>query len=206
MARSSSMTTSLEEAAPSEDAGPPEGVSGLDPFKVIEELLALGFFDGMIRRLQAQFADLSRAAVEDAVFLAAERCSKLVSPRDNPRAWLYVVARHLLIDERRRKPLETLGPEHEGLTKAPSAEEVALRNSTYRAVVDHVNDWPVAKRRAVVLIVLEAAHLGLPLPDSELAYAAGQALGEAMTVNAAAVHKSRGLALLRQEFPSIFPD
>jgi hypothetical protein len=178
-----------------------------NPFEVVEELLATGFIDGMLRRLHAQFADLDQAAIEDAIFLAAQQFIDLPQPPVNARAWLFAVARFRLLDERRRRPTEPLGPEHEEyLATAPSAEEVALRDETYRAVVDHVRKWPVAKRRAVVLLVLEAAHLGIPMNDADLAEQASFVLGEELSVNAAAIHKSRGLALLRQEFPMIFPE
>jgi DNA-directed RNA polymerase specialized sigma24 family protein len=199
--RSRNVTTSAGDGEREEPSPKP------DPFQVIEELLSTGFIDGMLRRLHAQFADLDQAAIEDAIFQAAEQFAKLPQPPADPRAWLFAVARYRLLDERRRWPVEPLGPEHEEhIGAAPSAEEIALRDETYRAVVDHVRKWPVAKRRDVVLLVLEAAHLGIPMSDAELAEQAGFILGEELSVNAAAIHKSRGLALLRQEFPTIFPD
>lgn len=191
---------------PAEDpAGDTEQGSAFD---AVEQVLRAGYFDGMLRRLQASFPSLPQPAVEDALYEAAERCAKRPEPPDNVRAWLYAAARNRLRDVTRRRPTESFDPDDSthDTRRAPSAEDESFPDDTYRAVVKHVEGWPVSKRRVVVLLVLEAAHEHEPLPNDQLARLAGELLGEPMSPETAAVHKSRGMARLRAEYPTIFPE
>jgi DNA-directed RNA polymerase specialized sigma24 family protein len=190
---------------------PSEPVKGRgDGFDTVEAVLRAGYFDGMLRRLQAAFPELAQQAVEDALYGAAEKCAHRQESPDNVRAWLYAVARNHLRDLIRRKRAEAYDPEDPvqagSVPRASAAEDEAFPYETYRTVVKHVESWPVSKMRAVTLLVLSAAHEGEPLANSDLARLAGEALGEEMTTGTAATHKSRGLDRLRREYPTIFPD
>jgi len=152
--------------------GPADGEGRTDPWEAVEVVLRSGYFDGMLRRLHASFPDLPQQAIEDAAYGAAEKCARQPRTPDNVRAWLFAVARNLLRDASRRKGSEPYDPEQDK-RRAPSAEDEAFPDDAYRAVVKHVETWPGAKTRVVLLLWLEAAHQGEPLSDPELAQAAG---------------------------------
>jgi hypothetical protein len=207
-----------EGQAPGESSGAspedPEGSPDAS-FDAVEEVLRGGFFDGMYRRLQAQFPDLPPQAIEDALFSAAEKCARQPRPPDNVRAWLFAVAKNALIDELRRrptKPFDPDNPEHDRASTRSAEDEVVDADeadrafASYQRVVDHVKKWPSAKTRTVVLLVLTAAHEGIPLSNAELASSASALLDEDITANAAGVLKFRGLHRLRDEYSEIFPD
>ena len=179
-----------------------------DPFEAAGRLVKSGAVDGIYRRLQAQFAYVDPADIEDAVYNAFEKLATRPTQPDNPRAWVLAVARNKLIDQRRRKPTHPLDPEDDGLLGvAASAEQEALVNETYRTVCDHIQrTWPSAKSKTVVLLVLEAAHLGEPINNADLAAQASQILSEHISTGAAATLKSRGLDRLSTEYPSLFGD
>lgn len=184
------------------------GEPGIGPaVEAVEEVLRDGYFDGMYRRLAASFDNVPSQAIEDALLEAIARCVKLPEAPDNVRAWLMRVARNLLIDVARRlksKPHQPYDPEVD-VRGVPSAEEEALADETYRAVVKHVQQWEQAKMRTVVLVVLEAVHDRIDLPSPDLAERVGELLGESVTVHSVEVAKSRGMKKLRSEYLDIFP-
>jgi DNA-directed RNA polymerase specialized sigma24 family protein len=169
---------------------------GISAVAQVEQMLATGEMDGLVRRLSAKYRDRD-AWVDDAVCDAVARLvRKTVGGQkiEVAAAWLYTVADNRMKTMIQRERTRGIEEDEDWPDHRDNFDDVEVQDAL-RQLKELMADWTETKR-VVTTLALEAAAAGDPMTSEELADAASAILGREIKPNAARTTKARGLAAL----------
>lgn len=172
--------------------------------RIALQLLEQGYADGLKRRLQQNFRRLREQDLEDAIGEAFEALAnklKRGERLDVPEAYVFKVA--CFVAMRRLRTVRRTMPFEEGQEGHDRAkeDEVPSDDAAEHAMeflLETVRRWTTSNVQRTMLIVLEAARLGEPLADKEIAQKL-RANGEELADVSVRVWKKRGIDALREQ-------
>lgn len=165
-------------------------------------LLKDGYLAAVEGALRRDFPDAASEA-EDAIAVAVVRllvASGKGRVLDEPRSWLFKVARNDIVRRLQRVHARQRPYEPDEDTRiVRAAEDDALADEVYKFVRSRIERWEQDRMRVVTLLYVEAAHFGEPLTEDGAATLATDILGEVVPKTSIGNTWRRGFKRLASE-------
>lgn len=164
----------------------------------LEDLLAGGFFLGLVGQLQRQFRQIPPADIEDAVLEALQKMVQRLKTRGpvrDARKYLATIA-YNCCNKASKQPVHLEIPERDA--REITVENSVLQNAAIELIKTEVRSWENAHIREVISVYVEMIVTGELLEADEIAEIVSVNLGEQISVMSVSQWKARGLRKLRE--------